>query len=230
MHRRVGFTIIELLVVISIIILLIALLLPALRHARNQAQIASCMSRLGQLGAAVVSYQNDWTLNEPWTFANGSGDYPHESGGRGGYSEIGDGRQGLFQRTPALGLQVRTGYIPTGESFFCPNNPIPWERWYDPIPASSFTKFHGTYAWHYRHVKRSRALDARGNGVLYDNPESENLVMIDANNTTWSTWTFPYNLEHYNALMVAGDVQRVDWGLDFDIQQWLWGEARRPYD
>ncbi len=51
-----AFTLVELLVVISIISLLMAVLMPALAKARNQGKRIYCLSNLRQLGIAAVNY------------------------------------------------------------------------------------------------------------------------------------------------------------------------------
>jgi prepilin-type N-terminal cleavage/methylation domain-containing protein/prepilin-type processing-associated H-X9-DG protein len=56
---RHAFTLIELLVVIAIIALLMAILMPALEHAKTQAQEMRCRSNLRQYGIVQSMYLND---------------------------------------------------------------------------------------------------------------------------------------------------------------------------
>jgi len=55
-RNRAAFTLVELLVVITIIGMLVALLLPAVMAARNRARITQCAHNQGQLGKAMLGY------------------------------------------------------------------------------------------------------------------------------------------------------------------------------
>lgn len=57
--RRKGFTLVELLVVISIIALLLSVLMPALKKAREQGQKVICVTNCKQFGLGVTRYAMD---------------------------------------------------------------------------------------------------------------------------------------------------------------------------
>lgn len=68
--RHGAFTLVELLVSISIISLLISLLLPSLSGAREQAKLVKCMAQQRQIGQAVQQYmseQDGWLPGSPGT-------------------------------------------------------------------------------------------------------------------------------------------------------------------
>lgn len=140
-HR--GFTLIELLVVIAIIAVLAALLLPALRNARESGKKAVCVSNLRQVHLACLLY----------TEANGGMLLPSYygvviSGSNHGltWGEM------LMSSEPAAydnhGVLPNPRYVSNVNSpatvYHCPSNPMTHAYWRD--PNYSYNYWLGNYA------------------------------------------------------------------------------------
>lgn len=72
--RKYNFTIIELLIVVSIIVILVALLLPALNKARERGKAIACLNNLKEVSHVMLFYADDWNGysvysqgGKPWT-------------------------------------------------------------------------------------------------------------------------------------------------------------------
>jgi len=70
-EARTSFTLIELLVVVAIVSILAALLLPALKNARETARRVGCMQHLRQVGLALLMMANE---NNGWINSTGKPD------------------------------------------------------------------------------------------------------------------------------------------------------------
>ncbi len=118
--KRSAFTLIELLVGIGIIMILAALLFPALGSVRQRAQNAGCVSNLHQLGVAMGLWLGDYGCY-PAPKSDGDGDEYPDSCREWDFTGSGDtkGRPSLF----------RTLYTPEAIPFLYQFNP-PGSRLY----------------------------------------------------------------------------------------------------
>lgn len=104
---RIGFTLVELLVVIAVISILIALLLPALGPARENARRTECRNNTRQIAAMVFQF----AIDNKMTFPTPTGSDPaFKVGGRLISGETADSARPLFS------------YLKDPELFECPSD------------------------------------------------------------------------------------------------------------
>jgi prepilin-type N-terminal cleavage/methylation domain-containing protein/prepilin-type processing-associated H-X9-DG protein len=116
--RRDAFTLVELLVVVSVIALLIAMLLPSLQSAREQAKAVKCAANTHHVGTAMASYVNQGGGSFPPSYV-----YPTDEKGSWG---IQDGQQN--NNSSEFGYLHWSWFLYNGgdapkEAFQCPNYP-----------------------------------------------------------------------------------------------------------
>jgi prepilin-type N-terminal cleavage/methylation domain-containing protein len=147
--RFLSFTLIELLIVISIVAILITMLLPGLARAKEMAHRIACLSNLRQIGLASTNYSID---NKMWipTFH-----YFREAGDDSGFTQLNP--SSLPQLAPLLGDGIWPygiqPYISGSQHyerplyegvFFCPSNRYLVKKYGKTRPNASYgMNYHG---------------------------------------------------------------------------------------
>jgi prepilin-type N-terminal cleavage/methylation domain-containing protein len=250
MQKTKGFTLIELLVVIAIIALLMAIVMPGMRKAKEYARKVICQSNYRQIGIAIGTYEMEHEYNfrnyksavnipnadlpKYWFFQNGTADHAHEA--------------------PPFAVRylMEQDILPTREVFFCPGvRNLSYDNNYlrSDVASGNYTSYNtddihnrvengtlaandrplfwGTSTWFWKK-------EIRG-GVLSVNNVSGNAMMCDMTDSIWdyaaSQDTFLTSFfasvevgrafQHNNVLMADLSVANPS-DKDEDVMQWLW--------
>ena len=214
-HKR-SFTLIELLVVIAIIAILAAMLLPALSAARERARSASCISKLKDIGTAVMAYSIDNHSFIPCPPActrsqcGGKGIHVVQAGG--GYGEYKLHYQLYYGcyigRSAEETINSTNWRKAVARYFICPSTQIP-----DP-PAVTYFSFYGNKIGLEHSISGFLASDdyeKRANTLIgIDNPD--NTLTADRGNADNSNAKYasgPNHPKFSNALHLGGHVSTV---------------------
>jgi prepilin-type N-terminal cleavage/methylation domain-containing protein len=114
-RRRIrAFTLVELLVVIGIIALLIGILMPALKKAREASQKTVCLSNLRQLATAMQLYASENKDYIPIGYMD-----------QMQFSYVVNWNNSNGTRVSQMGFLVSAGVISDGKAFYCPSEQDP---------------------------------------------------------------------------------------------------------
>lgn len=202
-HR--GFTLVELLVVITIVVALAALSVLALNRTRFAAAKATTVSQLRQISIAVNVWAQENNNGEPFYVGNTSADMSHEC-------KAGDNPK-LAPGNPAKALysidSPADGYLTDHTLFFSPlvNAKAPDRKDYHPEAADP-TNLWGTYAWYYPSTTtptaRQKAAIAGYNALSISRAADKKLLMATDYINRNPKWE-----QVYLALMLDGSVNQV---------------------
>jgi prepilin-type N-terminal cleavage/methylation domain-containing protein len=237
-RTRLGFSLIEMLVVTAITATLVAVLMPALSKARAAAKTTVCANTQRQLGVAINSYASDYRNEAPiaWGAATDHTGY---------YASIIEGRAGNWMYYGAgspigLALLYEKDYLPNPRLFYCAGiasdddeGGYRSNKGWNPTGGRAHTTSYTISSYYYRYVDGASPAIAKV-GRIYDTGDALtsvdafkaeiDLLITAAPAALWcSCHRGIYHPEGYNVLAYSGAVRflnRSMWPLGFPRNVW----------
>lgn len=201
-NARRGFTLIEFLIVISIIMLLTGILMPSLARSREAADRLRCASNLRQIGGAIVGFVDDHNSRLP-TLTFVLGDSPKYCEGMILTSLNGEDFEGLGHLLPC----AAGGYLGDARLLYCPchRGQHPFERYQSQIGGRLLDTEPGTPA--YCNYQYKSPIDPASGRQIADPMDSTKVLVADG----FRTRSDFNHVEGTNRLFGDG---HVDWRAD----------------
>lgn len=217
-----GFTLIEILVSVVIMLVLAVLIFALTGRARESAAKAQTVEQMRQIGAAVAMWASENNNGEPMYFANGTGDFGEEGALTGKKPAISPGN-------PAKLLyfkeDVEGSYLGKHDVFFSPLTrlEVPSFGDYDPNRASAKSPW-GTYVWLYpsdtRITAKQLAAMAGFSNTRISREARNKVIMANDYRGVYQPRFNP----HYHALFKDGSVRHIADSAE-RWTEWLRGES-----